>query len=51
VAPHFRVSKKLADEIVERSLSVVKQWPRIASSLRVPPREQERMAAAFRLAV
>lgn len=51
VAPHFRVSKKLAGEIIERSLSVVKQWSRIADSLRVPPREQERMAAAFRLAV
>lgn len=51
MAPHFRVSKKLADEIIGRGLSVVKQWPRIADSLRIPPREQERMAAAFRLAV
>lgn len=50
VAPHFRVSKKLADEIIERGLSVVKQWPRIADGLRIPTREQERMAAAFRLA-
>ena len=51
MAPHFRVSKKFAEEIIGRSLSVVKQWPRIADSLRIPPREQERMAAAFRLAV
>lgn len=50
VAAHFRVSKKLADEIIERGLSVVKQWPRIADGLRIPTREQERMAAAFRLA-
>ncbi len=50
VAPHFRVSKKLAAEVIERSLSVVKQWPKIADSLRLSPREQERMAAAFRLA-
>lgn len=50
VAPYFRVSKKLADEIVERSRAVVKQWPKIAGSLRVGAREQERMAAAFRLA-
>lgn len=50
VAPHFRVSKKLADEIIEHGLSVVKQWSKIADSLRIPTREQERMAAAFRLA-
>ena len=50
VAPHFRVSKKLAAEVIERSLSVVRQWPKIAGSLRLSPREQERMAAAFRLA-
>jgi serine/threonine-protein kinase HipA len=50
VAPYFRVSTTLANAIIERSLSVVKQWPRIASQLRIPPREQERMAAAFRLA-
>ena len=51
VAPYFRVTKRLADEIIERSLFVVTQWPKIADSLRIPPREQERMAAAFRLAV
>ncbi len=50
VAPYFRVSKKLADEIVERSQAVVKQWPKIAASLHVRAREQERMATAFRLA-
>lgn len=50
VAPYFRVSRKLADEIVARSQAVVRQWPRIAGSLKVAAREQERMAAAFRLA-
>lgn len=50
VAPYFRVSKKLADEIVARSQAVVKQWRKIADSLKVRAREQERMAAAFRLA-
>jgi serine/threonine-protein kinase HipA len=50
VAPYFRVSRKLADEIVSRSQAVVRQWPKIASSLQVRAREQERMAAAFRLA-
>lgn len=50
VAPYFRVSGKLADEIVARGRAVVKQWPRIADSLQIRAREQERMAAAFRLA-
>ncbi len=50
VAPYFRVSKKLAGEIIERSQAVVRQWPKIAGSLRIRAREQERMAAAFRLA-
>jgi len=44
------LSKKLADEIVSRSQAVVKQWPKIADSLKVRGREQERMAAAFRRA-
>lgn len=50
VAPYFRLSRKLADEIVARSRSVVRQWPKIAGSLKVHAREQERMASAFRLA-
>ena len=50
VAPYFRVSKKLANEIVSRSQAVVRQWPKIADSLKVRAREQEQMAAAFRLA-
>ena len=50
VAPYFRISKSLADEIVTRSQAVVQQWPKIANSLKIRPREQERMAAAFRLA-
>jgi serine/threonine-protein kinase HipA len=50
VAPYFRVSKKRADETIEHSQAVVRQWPRIADRLHVRPREQERMASAFRLA-
>ena len=50
VAPYFRVSRKLADEIIARSQTVVRQWPKIADSLKVRAREQEQMAAAFRLA-
>lgn len=50
VAAYFRVSGKLADEIVTRSRAVVNQWPKIADSLQLRGREKERMAAAFRLA-
>ena len=50
VAPYFRVSKKLADEIIARCQGVVRQWSKIADSLKVRAREQEQMAAAFRLA-
>ncbi len=50
VAPYFRVPARRADETIERCRGVVRQWPRIAQSLKVSAREQERMAAAFRLA-
>lgn len=50
VAPYFRVDKKTADEIIANGQTVVRQWPKIAAQLRIPPREQERMASAFRLA-
>ena len=50
VAPYFRVPLKRADEIIARSRAVVKQWPTIANSLKIPAREQAQMAAAFRLA-
>ena len=50
VAPYFRVTAKRAGEVIERSRSVVKQWPKIACSLEVPAREQTHMASAFRLA-
>lgn len=50
VAPYFRVSNPLADQIIERCMAVVRQWPKIADSLRIGAREQARMAAAFALA-
>jgi serine/threonine-protein kinase HipA len=50
VAPYFRVSKSHADEIIERSQVVIRQWPKIADGLKIPAREQLRMADAFRLA-
>jgi serine/threonine-protein kinase HipA len=50
VAPYFRLSPKEAREIIETSQQVVRQWPVLANALRIPAREQERMAQAFRLA-
>jgi serine/threonine-protein kinase HipA len=43
VAPYFRVSKSHADEIIERSQVVIRQWPKIADGLKIPAREQLRM--------
>lgn len=50
VAPYFRVAAKAAGEIIERFRAVVSQWRTIARKLRIPAREQERMAESFRLA-
>jgi len=50
VAPYFRVATKAAGEIIERFRAVVSQWRTIARKLRIPAREQERMAESFRLA-
>ncbi len=50
VAPFFRVSRAGANEVIERSQAVVRQWPKVAKSLRIPAREQQRLATAFRLA-
>ncbi|MHB1938909.1 MAG: type II toxin-antitoxin system HipA family toxin [Acidobacteriaceae bacterium] len=50
VAPYFRITVKDANAIIERSQAIVRQWPKIAKSLRIPVREQQRMASAFRLA-
>ncbi|MHB1076260.1 type II toxin-antitoxin system HipA family toxin [Thiobacillus sp.] len=50
VAPYFRITAKDANAIIERSQAIVRQWPKIAKSLRIPAREQQRMASAFRLA-
>lgn len=50
VAPYFRITVKDANAIIERSQAIVRQWPKIAKSLRIPAREQQRMSSAFRLA-
>ncbi len=50
VAPYFRVSVRDAEEIIGRCLTVVRQWRTIAAHVGVRAREQDAMAAAFRLA-
>lgn len=50
VAPYFRVSRARAQEIVAQQRAVVRQWAKPATALKIAPREQERMAQAFRLA-
>ncbi|HEY4350993.1 MAG TPA: HipA domain-containing protein [Paraburkholderia sp.] len=50
VAPYFRVRAAVAAEIVERQRRIVTQWRKIAESLGIAARQQERMSAAFRLA-
>ena len=50
VAPYFRVNVKDANEIIERSQTVVRQWSKIAESLGISVREQKRMSSAFGLA-
>jgi serine/threonine-protein kinase HipA len=50
VAPYFRVTSAAAGEIIERGRAIVGQWSKIATALRIPNREQERMSSAFRLA-
>lgn len=50
VAPYFRVNVKDANEIIEHSQAVVRQWSKIAQSLGISVREQKRMSSAFGLA-
>lgn len=50
ILPHHGERVKDANAIIDRNQEIVRQWPRIAKSLRIPAREQQRMASAFRLA-
>ena len=50
VAPYFRVTSEVATTIIGRGAAIVNQWRKIAVSLGISNREQERMASAFRLA-
>lgn len=50
VAPYFRVKGDEASRALERFRAVVRRWRTVADRLGLPPREQDRMADAFRLA-
>jgi serine/threonine-protein kinase HipA len=50
VASFFRVTTKSADETIERSQTVVRQWRKIAARLALSACACDRMASAFRLA-
>jgi len=46
----LRVPESLANQVIEQSQAIVRQWPKVATRLRIPAREQQRLASAFRLA-
>jgi len=50
VAPFFRLKPKTADELIESSQAVVRQWRKIAGRLELSARARDLMAPAFRLA-
>jgi serine/threonine-protein kinase HipA len=50
VAPYFRVTSSLADDIIAQMKSVVRQWQTVAAALKIQEQERGRMASAFRLA-
>lgn len=50
VAAYFRLSLGEADDIIEHSRGIVRQWRTLARGLGLSAREQDRMADAFRLA-
>ncbi len=50
VAKQFRLSKKKADTIIIEVVSGVKKWKKVATDLKIPRAEQDRIAPAFRMA-
>ncbi|MDG1287865.1 MAG: HipA domain-containing protein [Rickettsiales bacterium] len=49
VAPHFRVSEKRVDEIIQEVIAVVQSWSELAKKLNIPSREMSLMKGAFRV--
>ncbi|MCX6101919.1 MAG: HipA domain-containing protein [Proteobacteria bacterium] len=50
VSFHFRVKTVMAKKIIRETVSKVKDWRAIASSLKINANEREKMATAFRIA-
>ncbi len=51
VAGYFRMDPRAANERIEEIRGIVAQWRTLAQGIGLSPREQDRMADAFRLAV
>lgn len=49
VAEYFRIKPEKAKKMVDEMIAVVKDWPKEATTLGLPLKEQERMAGAFRV--
>lgn len=50
VAEYFRLKPQQANEIIQEVTCVVKKWRHEADALEISPRDQDRMAPAFRIA-
>ena len=50
VAPHFRLKRARADEVLQEVLTAVREWRSVAASHGLFSSAQDRMARAFRLA-
>jgi len=47
VAPYFRLDASRAKELVQNTVKVIQEWPRVAKHCGVLKSEQDRMASAF----
>ncbi|MDJ0766137.1 MAG: HipA domain-containing protein [Myxococcota bacterium] len=47
VAPYFRLNASRAEEMIQSTVKVVKEWPKVAKRCGISKNEQERMASAF----
>lgn len=50
ITPYFRVGKDRANEIIQKTTTVVRSWPNMAKRLSIPSRELSIMKSAFRVA-
>lgn len=50
MAVHFRIKPDRANQIIQEVVDAVNDWRKEATSLKIPSREQDRMARSFRIA-